>query len=177
MLLYEGHQIYFGPRQEAKKYFVDMGYECPPRQTTADFLTSLTNPEERIVRPGFEGKVPRTSDEFADAWRMSAHKANLLRDIAAFQNRYPVGGEEVEKLTNIKKAQKARFMYATPSSPCITHANPPKVQEESIHDFRTHADPSVHDQGSPEAPRRQDLLHRHCRRKPVHVIGPRQCVL
>ncbi|WAO94325.1 Hypothetical protein NCS54_01190400 [Fusarium falciforme] len=110
LLLYEGHQIYFGPRQEAKKYFVDMGYECPPRQTTADFLTSLTNPEERIVRPGFEGKVPRTSDEFADAWRMSAHKANLLRDIAAFQNRYPVGGEEVEKLTNIKKAQKARFM-------------------------------------------------------------------
>ncbi|UPK93852.1 hypothetical protein LCI18_004787 [Fusarium solani-melongenae] len=110
LLLYEGHQIYFGPRQEAKKYFVDMGYECPPRQTTADFLTSLTNPDERVVRPGFEGKVPRTSDEFADAWRMSAHKASLLRDIAAFQNRYPVGGEEVEKLTNIKKAQKARFM-------------------------------------------------------------------
>ncbi|KAM0433852.1 hypothetical protein ACHAPT_003795 [Fusarium lateritium] len=110
LLLYEGRQIYFGPREEAKEYFVDMGYDCPPRQTTADFLTSLTNPEERIVRPGFEGKVPRTSEEFADAWRMSQHKVNLLRDIAAFQHRYPVGGEEVEKLTNIKKAQKARFM-------------------------------------------------------------------
>lgn len=154
-----------------------MGYDCPPRQTTADFLTSLTNPDERTVRPGFEGKVPRTSDEFADAWRMSAHKANLLRDIAAFQNRYPVGGEEVEKLTNIKKAQKARFMYVTPSSPCITHANPPKVQEESIHDFGTHADPSVHDQGSPEAPWRQDILHRYRGGKLFHVIGPRQCLL
>lgn len=154
MLLYEGRQIYFGPREEAKKYFVDMGYECRPRQTTADFLTSLTNPEERKVRPGFEGKVPRTSNEFADAWKMSEHKARLLRDIATFQNRYPVGGEEVEKLTNIKKAQRARFMYEAPLPPRTPiYANLPKVQEQSIHDIRTYADPLMHDQGSPEAPR------------------------
>ncbi|KAJ3523927.1 hypothetical protein NM208_g12262 [Fusarium decemcellulare] len=110
LLLYEGRQIYFGPRTEAKKYFTDMGYECPPRQTTADFLTSLTNPDERTVKPGFEEKVPRTPDEFADEWRMSQHRATLLRDIAAFQSQYPLDGAEVEKLSNIKKAQKAKFM-------------------------------------------------------------------
>jgi hypothetical protein len=37
------------------------------RQTTADFLTSLTSPAERIVKPGFENMVPRTPDEFAIA--------------------------------------------------------------------------------------------------------------
>ena len=40
--------------------FRNMGYRCPQRQTTADYLTSLTNPAERIVRPGYENKVPRT---------------------------------------------------------------------------------------------------------------------
>lgn len=50
----------------AKKYFINMGYECPQRQTTPDFLTSLTNAAERIVRTGFEEKVSRTSKEFYD---------------------------------------------------------------------------------------------------------------
>jgi ABC-type multidrug transport system ATPase subunit len=110
LLLYEGRQIFFGPTQQAAQYFIDMGFECPSRQTTADFLTSLTNPDERIVRPGFENKVPRSPDEFADEWRMSQQRAALLRDIAAFQLKYPLDGKQVEKLTSIRRNQKARFM-------------------------------------------------------------------
>jgi ATP-binding cassette subfamily G (WHITE) protein 2 (PDR) len=79
-VLYEGRQIYFGPKDSAKQYFTDMGYHCPDRQTTADFLTSLTNPEERIVEPGFENKVPRTPDEFAAAWKNSRERATFERD-------------------------------------------------------------------------------------------------
>ncbi|KAF4451298.1 putative ABC1 transport protein [Fusarium austroafricanum] len=109
LLLYEGRQIYFGPANEATQYFTDMGFECPPRQTTADFLTSLTNPDERTVRPGFENKVPRSPDEFADEWRMSRHKAVLLSDIAAFEIQYPLDGKQVETLTDIRKAQKTKF--------------------------------------------------------------------
>ena len=64
IVLYEGRQIYFGHADDAKRFFVDMGFYCPPRQTTADFLTSLTSPAEREVRLGFEGRVPNTPDEF-----------------------------------------------------------------------------------------------------------------
>ncbi|KAF5656559.1 putative ABC1 transport [Fusarium heterosporum] len=110
LVLYEGRQIYFGPTSQGAQYFIDMGFECPPRQTTADFLTSLTNPDERIVRPGYENRVPHSPDEFADEWRMSRHRADLLRDIAAFQLRYPLGGKHVEDLKNIRRTQKARFM-------------------------------------------------------------------
>lgn len=39
IVLYEGRQIYFGPTDEAKEYFEQMGWYCPPRQTTGDFLT------------------------------------------------------------------------------------------------------------------------------------------
>ena len=49
-LLYEGRQIYFGEKDAAKTFFINMGFDCPLRQTTADFLTSLTSPAERIVR-------------------------------------------------------------------------------------------------------------------------------
>ncbi|KAF5014922.1 hypothetical protein F66182_13926, partial [Fusarium sp. NRRL 66182] len=47
VVLYEGRQIYFGPATRAKDYFVNLGFECPARQTDPDFLTSMTSPNER----------------------------------------------------------------------------------------------------------------------------------
>jgi len=88
-----------------------MGYHCPDRQTTADFLTSLTNPAERIVRQGFEGKVPRTPDEFAKAWNTSNARARLMEDIASFEEQYPEDGVQVEKLLHSRKTQKAPLTY------------------------------------------------------------------
>ncbi|KAJ9497454.1 GTPase-activating protein [Exophiala xenobiotica] len=68
IVLYEGKQIYFGPTDEAKAYFEDMGWHCPPRQTTGDFLTSITNPRERKARERYENRVPRTAEEFERYW-------------------------------------------------------------------------------------------------------------
>ncbi|EDK44697.1 multidrug resistance protein CDR1 [Lodderomyces elongisporus NRRL YB-4239] len=81
VVLYEGYQIYFGRADKAKKYFINMGYECPERQTTADFLTSITNPAERIVRPGFEHKVPRLPREFDKYWKKSPEHQTLIQEI------------------------------------------------------------------------------------------------
>lgn len=61
-MLYEGRQIYFGRTTDAKEFFTSRGFVCAERQTTGDFLTSLTNAAERIVAPGWESKVPRTAD-------------------------------------------------------------------------------------------------------------------
>lgn len=88
-----------------------MGYHCPERQTTADFLTSLTNPAERIVQPGAEAKVPKTPDEFAKAWEDSAARQNLLDDIAAFEEQYPLSDKETtDRLIETRKAQQASLM-------------------------------------------------------------------
>jgi ATP-binding cassette subfamily G (WHITE) protein 2 (PDR) len=81
ILLYEGYQIFFGKADVAKEYFLRMGWDCPQRQTTADFLTSLTNPSERLVRPGFEGKVPQTPKEFETFWKNSPEYAALVQKI------------------------------------------------------------------------------------------------
>ena len=110
LVLYEGRQIFFGKTSEAKDYFVNMGFQCPSRQTDADFLTSMTSALERVVRPGFENRVPRTPDEFAQRWRESSERTALLQDIAAYEQKYPIGGESSERFKESRALQKAKSM-------------------------------------------------------------------
>jgi ATP-binding cassette subfamily G (WHITE) protein 2 (SNQ2) len=70
-VLVEGRQIYYGPTSEAKGYFENMGFVCTPGANVADFLTSVSVPTERQVRPGFENRLPGTADEFAARFRAS----------------------------------------------------------------------------------------------------------
>jgi ABC-type multidrug transport system, ATPase component len=80
-VLYRGRQIYFGLVEDAKPYFENMGWDCPPRQSTAEFLTAVTDPIGRFPRPGFENKVPRTAEEFENYWLNSKEFEKLQRDI------------------------------------------------------------------------------------------------
>ncbi|OAA59858.1 ABC transporter [Niveomyces insectorum RCEF 264] len=125
-LLYEGRQIYFGPTDAAKAFFVGLGYHCPERQTTADFLTALTNPAERIVRADVDPRsVPRTPDEFAVAWQASAAYAQLQRELDAFDAAYPMDGRPVAAMATARKAHQALL---TPSSSPYTLSFPMQVQ-------------------------------------------------
>ena len=107
-VLYEGRQIYFGRTDTARKFFINLGFECSPRQTTADFLTSLTNPAERKIRKGYEGKTPSTPSDFAAVWRESDDRARLLREIEDFDGQYPIGGASLDEFKRSRKASQAR---------------------------------------------------------------------
>lgn len=87
-----------------------MGYICPPRQTTADFLTSLTNPSERVIAPGFETKVPRTADEFAQRWALSEDKMRLHQEIDDFEEQYELSDTHFEKFKTSRRAQQSSSM-------------------------------------------------------------------
>ena len=115
-VLYEGRQIYFGHVDAAKKFFINLGFECPLRQTTADFLTSLTNPAERVVRNGFKGKTPSTPDEFAAVWQKSEDRAQLLQEIEEFGREYPIGGPSLDDFKRSRKASQARSQYVEVSA-------------------------------------------------------------
>ena len=39
-LLYDGRMAYFGRADRARQYFIDLGFEPAPRQTTSDFLVA-----------------------------------------------------------------------------------------------------------------------------------------
>jgi len=62
---------YYGPASLARQYFIDMGYQPANCQTTPDFLVAVTDPNACIARAGYENRVPRTSDEFAEHCRNS----------------------------------------------------------------------------------------------------------
>ena len=70
-VIYEGRMAYYGPASLAREYFIDMGYQPANRQTTPDFLVAVTDPNARIAREGYENRVPRTPDEFAEHYRQS----------------------------------------------------------------------------------------------------------
>ncbi|KAJ5157869.1 ABC multidrug transporter A-2 [Penicillium canariense] len=108
IVLYEGRQIYFGKADDARRFFINMGFDCPDRQTTADFLTSLTSPSERSVRDGFEHVVPRTPDEFAARWRDSPERKQLLQEIQDSRDHHPIGGEKQESFDRSRAAEKAK---------------------------------------------------------------------
>lgn len=108
IVLYEGRQIYFGRTGDARAYFENLGFECPSRQTTADFLTSMTSAQERVVKPGYENKVPRTPDDFAAVWKNSPERKQLLVDIEAYDTKYPFQGEAYQQFVDSRKAQQAK---------------------------------------------------------------------
>ena len=78
-VIYLGRQICFGPVQEAKEYFEAMGFECPARQTTAEFLTAITDPNARSPKPGYEHRIPRTVEDFMRHWKKSPQFQYLQR--------------------------------------------------------------------------------------------------
>ena len=54
MVLDQGRTVYFGPPDQARKYFEGLGYRSLPRQSTADYLTGCTDPNERQFAPDYQ---------------------------------------------------------------------------------------------------------------------------
>lgn len=117
VVLYEGRQIYFGPCNRAQQYFEDMGWSKPSRQTTGDFLTAITNPQERQAREGMENKVPRTPDEFEAYWKNSPEHAALMQEIKDHEEQFPVGQVAAKQLADNKHIQQAK--HVRPKSPYL----------------------------------------------------------
>ncbi|KAK4498394.1 hypothetical protein PRZ48_011052 [Zasmidium cellare] len=108
LVLYEGRQIFYGRTTHAREYFERLGFVCPDRQTTADFLTSMTSPQERVIRQGFEGTAPRTADDFAAAWQASPERSQLLQGIDKYNEENVDYGENYDTFVASRKAQQAR---------------------------------------------------------------------
>lgn len=79
-ILYLGRQVYFGPIHKAVMYFEKMGFIKESRQTSCEFLTSVTDPLARKSKPGLEN-LPSSADEFESYWKNSPEYALLQQEI------------------------------------------------------------------------------------------------
>lgn len=82
LVLAEGKVTYYGPRALARGYFEELGFQFPKGANIADFLTSVTVLTERIVRPGWESKVPNTPEEFEQRYHRSSIYSDQMDSIA-----------------------------------------------------------------------------------------------
>ncbi|OBR15190.1 ABC-2 type transporter [Colletotrichum higginsianum IMI 349063] len=85
LVIDDGRMLFQGPAGEAKKYFEDLGYLCPPRQTTADFLTSIADKNARHFQPGREETAPKTPEELERAFRESEHYRRVAEDVEDYE--------------------------------------------------------------------------------------------
>ena len=85
VLIDEGKCLYYGPAENAAAYFENLGFNRPARWTTADFLTSVTDPHERQIREGYEDRFPRSAEQFEEAYAKSDIHTVNLRDLEEFE--------------------------------------------------------------------------------------------
>ncbi|EKD14968.1 uncharacterized protein L3040_003835 [Drepanopeziza brunnea f. sp. 'multigermtubi'] len=71
LLLDQGQQIYFGPMEATRPYMESLGFDCLHGANTADFLTGVTVPSEREIRPECLGIVPRNTAAFRAVYEKS----------------------------------------------------------------------------------------------------------
>jgi ABC-type multidrug transport system ATPase subunit len=107
MLIEDGKCAYFGRADKAKAYFEELGFESPPRWTTADFLTSVSDPNARRAKEGWEDRIPRSAEEFQRAYRNSEDYKENLRDIEDYEK--DVESQAAEREEARKKAPKKNF--------------------------------------------------------------------
>ncbi|BGO92884.1 hypothetical protein NBRC10512_008005 [Rhodotorula toruloides] len=83
-----GRQVYFGPAKEARAYMMSLGYADLPRQTTADYLTGCTDPNERQLAPGRSAAdVPSTSEQLEEAFKKSEIYSRMIAERDEFRSR------------------------------------------------------------------------------------------
>ncbi|OCL11346.1 ABC drug exporter AtrF [Glonium stellatum] len=109
LLIDEGRCVFLGPAEEAKQYFVDLGFDPPARQTTADFLTAVTDPTERRFREGYEASAPKTPEELEKAFKSSSNYRKVLHDIEDYEETLRrtdyVDAKEFEKAVHESKSK------------------------------------------------------------------------
>ncbi|KAK7063883.1 pleiotropic drug resistance ABC transporter protein [Favolaschia claudopus] len=80
MVLSEGRQVFFGKPTEARAYFESLGYKPLPRQSTADYLTGCTDPNERQFAPGRSAHDTPSTPEALESVFQSSQVSRGLDD-------------------------------------------------------------------------------------------------
>ncbi|KAH6638741.1 ABC transporter [Boeremia exigua] len=81
LVLDEGKQVYYGPLAQARPFMESHGFICGDGANVADFLTGVTVPSERQIKPEFESRFPRNNIELEKAYRESTTKAVMDREL------------------------------------------------------------------------------------------------
>lgn len=84
LVLDEGKQLFYGPREDAVPFMEDLGFVCVDGSNKSDFLTGVTVPTERKIASGYTDKFPRTGSDIARAYEQWPARANMLEECQSY---------------------------------------------------------------------------------------------
>lgn len=94
LVIDDGRCVYYGPRNEARQYFYNLGFGERPRQTSADYITGMTDKYERIFQEGRDSSnVPSTPEQLEEAY----HKSDVYKKVLAEKDAYDTSSKAEEK--------------------------------------------------------------------------------
>lgn len=112
LVLDEGKEIYYGPMQQARPFMEDLGFICREGSNAADFLTGVTVPTERKIRPGYENRFPRNADMLRTEYENSPVYPRMIAEY-----NYPTSPLAQERTEEFKAAvahEKAKLPKNSP---------------------------------------------------------------
>lgn len=115
LVLDGGKEIFYGPRTEARPYMESLGFVCRDGANVADFLTGVTVPTERKIRPECEKTFPRTAQALRDEYQ----KTDIYTRMIAECN-YPSTQEAEENTKAFNQTVSKEKDHRLPSSSPFT---------------------------------------------------------
>ncbi|KZZ92294.1 ABC-2 type transporter [Ascosphaera apis ARSEF 7405] len=110
LVIDEGRQVFFGPIDQARSYFEDLGYKEKPRQTTPDYLTGCTDPYEREFKPGRSANdVPSTPDALAKVFEQSEQYKTMTQEMEEYMVQVKQDEQSYQDFEHATAAVKRKF--------------------------------------------------------------------
>lgn len=99
LILDEGMETYYGPMKDARPFMEDLGFICADGANVADYLTGVTIPTERQIRPEMQHKFPRTPTAIKEIY-----EASSIYEQSISEYTFPTTEEAKGKTDEFKKA-------------------------------------------------------------------------
>jgi ABC-type multidrug transport system ATPase subunit len=78
LVLDAGKEIYYGPMKDARPFMEGVGFICQDGANVGDFLSGVTVPTERQIRPGHEDTFPRNAETLRAEYEKSPIHAQMI---------------------------------------------------------------------------------------------------
>ena len=101
--------VFFGKASDAKQYFIDLGFATVPRQTTPDFLVSVTTDQRKFGEGVDQRSVPKTASELANAFAKSELGQRNVEDVERYRSEF-VSSERRDRFVSDARAEKAKHV-------------------------------------------------------------------
>lgn len=84
---------------------------------TPDFLTGITNPNERKIREGFENEVPQTAAQMEQVYLKSETRSQMMAEMNEYEEKVKEQQPHKDFVTHVKEAKskgtRSRSVYTT----------------------------------------------------------------